>query len=633
MLHLKLSFLLFYILGCSWALLTLYKENSIEEYLAECIINISTKYFDEDKPVLVETPTHWFKYIYPYNKYGGKFIELLHKANQFTLIIYGSEAYMAHLKVHVGSYIVLMPPVLRDIDNLYIKHMLGALSNWAYNSRGKIIVASLEQMASQEIRNLLTMAMKLELLHTILLKPRTLSQKLKDNHLDNIDIYNWFPNEQSNICSRTVNKINKSDTWISQTKMFSVNTNLFPSHRKIDFKGCTLRANFETYPPYSFVYPEIRGTAGPVVDIFVSIMKYINCIIIFIPPMGEDEYILHLFFPVTLDPIHYAQYERRDRLTYPHMVRDITWYVPKGKQHPRWSSLIKTFTSVVWYLVLLTFVFGSCTMWLLRKSERLGSNPTNQNNHGILVDAMLTHLGIGVVYRYKGFISSAFFMLWLYYCLIINTAYQSTFFGLLINPGHFPTLQTSKQVEESTLIKQTFGIQNSQSPFWSRFLKYKYCQNPMECFEALSKYQTHAILTDTWQAMVRVSMLGDNIGLYVPINEIVGTELLSIEINQLRGILLDVFNKVLGRFTDSGIINQMIERINRQYSYMRKNPAIGTAFSLTMDHLQVAFFFLLVGYVLSVSLNVFEFLFNFVTNWYYLLCIKYQLQSLKLLLL
>ncbi|PSN47966.1 Ionotropic receptor 269 [Blattella germanica] len=624
----KLFFLLFYTWGSSWAQLTIYQENSIEESLTECIINISTKYFDEDKPVLVETPTNWYSDQYPYVEYGGKFIELLHKANQFSLIIYGIEAYLARLKVHVGSYIVLMPPVLRPIDNLYIKHMLNALLKWAYNYRGKVIVASLEKMTSKKIRNVLTLALNHELLHTILLKPRTMSQKPKDNHLHNIDIYNWSPNEQSNICLRTVDKINHSDTWISQTKSFLVNTNLFPSIRKIDFNGCMLRTHFNDAPPYTFVYPKKRRTGGTVVYIFGCIIKYINSKINYIPPTPQGTSSVHIYFPILLDPIHYDQDELRDQLTYPHLVSEFTWYVPKGKQHPRWTSLIKTFTSLVWYLVLLTFVFGSCTMWLLRKSVGRGSNPTNQNNHWFLVDTILTHLGYGIIYRYKGFIPSTFLMFWLYYCLIINTAYQSAFFGLLINPGHIPALQTSKQVEESALIKLSFGIIFTDSPFWSRFLKYKVCQND-ECFNAFTENTPRALLRNIWEATHHINLFGEN--RYVPINEIVGTAYLSIQIIQLRGILLDVFNKVLGRLTAGGIIVQITKEINRNISYTRKNAVIGTAFSLTMDHLQVALFLLLIGYVLSLSLNVVEFFVYFVINWYYLLCIKYQLQFITLL--
>ncbi|PSN52963.1 Ionotropic receptor 271 [Blattella germanica] len=625
--HFKLFFLLFYIWGSSWALLTLYQENSIEESLAQCIINISTKYFDKDKPVLVETPTNWFPGHYPYIEYGGKLIELLHKVNQFPLIIYGGEAFIAQLKVHVGSYIVMMPPVLRQVDNIYIQNMIAALLKFAYNCRGKVIFASLEQMASPDILKLLNRALTYEFLHSILLKPRTLSHKTKDNHLDNIDIYNWFPKEQSNICSKTINKINHSDTWISQRKRFLLNTNLFPSDRKIDVKGCTLKSHVPFFPPYTFVDSELRINSGTIVSIFHAIMKHINCIILYTPPVPDNTNSVYLYFPVMLDPADYGEYELRDQLTYPHIISDITWYVPTGKQQPRWTSLIRTFTSLVWYLVLSTFVFGSCTMWLLGKYERLGSNSTNKTIHGVLADAMLTHLGVGVVYRYKGFIPSAFFILWRYYSLIINTAYQSAFFGLLINPGHYPTLQTSKQVEESALVKETVGIQGVDSQFWSRFLKYRSCYDTNVCFGSLAKNQTHAILSNAWFAKFHYSMFGEN--KYVPIKEIVGTRLFSIQVLQLRGILLDVFNKVIGRLADGGIIDQMAkEFINH---FLRNNPVICTAFSLTMDHLQVAFYLLLIGYVLSFSLNVIEFCVNFIINWFYLLCIKYQLQFVRLL--
>ncbi|PSN35967.1 Ionotropic receptor 272 [Blattella germanica] len=631
--NIKVMFLLFYIWTLSSSKLTHFEENLIEEYLAECIINISSRYFVDDKPVLVATPINLYPGRYPYLKYGGKLIEMLQKENKFSLIIYGAEAYLGKLRVRVGSYIVLLPPILRPLDELYVKGMFRGINAFAYNFRGKTIVASVEQDTSSDNEKLqpikvLKYAFEFEQPNTILLEPRSKSNKYNRKYLDKIYIYNWSPNEQSNICSYNIDKINHSDTWISRKRRFLFNTNLFPTYGNINFKGCKLILEVGNQPPFAFIEYSEDMIFGTVLNLFDYIKEYINCTVVYIIRQYQNTYpfIIHIDYLTPLDPINYAKDVVPDKLIYPYMRHEITWHVPIGAKKSRWMSLVKTFSAFVWSLVLITFVFGSFTMWLLGRSARLDAGVKDEINYGILADAMLTHLGVGVTYRHKGFIAGTFFMLWLYYCLVINTAYQSAFYGLLINPGSIPPLETIKEVEKSDLVKVITSVYPA-SLFWSRFMKYKFCSDAELCINQIAVKQTKAILINKWMGKFYHRSYNDL--KYVPIKEIVGTQLLSIQVFKLHCILFSVLNKVLGRFTNAGILDHMTEKYTR--GYLHNTPLTKTEFSLSMDHLQVAFYLLLIGCMLSLSLNVIEFCVHFIINWFYLLRIRYYLSIIRLI--
>ena len=86
-------------------------------------------------------------------------------------------------------------------------------------------------------------------------------------------------------------------------------------------------------------------------------------------------------------------------------------------------------------------------MWLLQISSN-HYNQTSKNNKEVLFTALLTHLATGVGERYKGFVAVLFFSLWLCYCLIINTAYKSQFFELLVHPRKLPPIKSISELKK-----------------------------------------------------------------------------------------------------------------------------------------------------------------------------------------
>ena len=68
-----------------------------------------------------------------------------------------------------------------------------------------------------------------------------------------------------------------------------------------------------------------------------------------------------------------------------------------------------------------------------------------------LLDTLRSILGAAIYFNPQGYLSAFFFVLWLFYCLQINTAYQSSLMGFLTNPGNLPAVTTLEELDNSGL--------------------------------------------------------------------------------------------------------------------------------------------------------------------------------------
>ena len=128
--------------------------------------------------------------------------------------------------------------------------------------------------------------------------------------------------------------------------------------------------------------------------------------------------------------------------TYPHFSKDITWYVPVH-QIPRWQGLVRVFHPLMWLLVTIAFLLGSLTFLLFDKCHA----NINPNATEFLMDILQTHLAIGIIRRFASKPANLFFLLWLFYCLLIYTAYTSELIGFLGNPGTYRLVNNLEELK------------------------------------------------------------------------------------------------------------------------------------------------------------------------------------------
>ncbi|PSN30772.1 Ionotropic receptor 310 [Blattella germanica] len=607
---LKCVFVASYLFVSCWSQLSLPNEEDFEAYsVAESVYNISSVYFERDFPIFVQAPrnTTDIRYL----NYAEKIIQKLQIQNQLSVIFQRGTELRPMIHVKPGSYIIVLPTSITTAELYYIKDMFEQVALHAYNPKGKVVIVNPEEKGVAANRDAfshfcLTTAWLYNFLQAIFLNPAAVVGLKTDRKTPNFNVYGWTINDQTDLCSGDLDNIRLFDTWLSQEARFSRDSKLFEVDEHLDLKGCKLNVYMESWPPFSWLGPDGKyyGTVPIVLNSFSDL---INVRFRF----THDLKIAHIAFP------SYYKEETLWPKTYPHIFEKLIWFVPSGSQIPRWQSLCRTFSPFIWFLILLTFTCGTFTIWLLNKS-------TGQSIFSVFLSSLLTHLGVGVPDRYKGFVATIFFTLWLFYCLIINTAYQSELFRLLVNPGNFPAIQTLKELEESPLIIESLFSISEDKSHWGKFLKqYNKCVNHFECYKKVAIDRTHAIVgteMNTMEHLYTVRELSDEFGKpkFVQLKEDLGTLYVSLVVRRMSCLFLGLLDNTIQKCISAGLFDFWSSLVNALSRLVFNDRDIIDRFVFSLDHLQGSFILFFLGHLLASFIYIIEIATHFILNYFFL---------------
>ncbi|PSN43806.1 Ionotropic receptor 299 [Blattella germanica] len=605
-------------------LLLIYSKNHIlEQYLAECVANITTNYFDKDFPIVISTPKPIQSN--PIYEYGNLLIQKLQSLNQFCLIILGNknnETLKNVEKFTTESYVFVLPPNYRKKKVILFFDNVKSVLDEAFQSRGKVLIVSfignfLEVNGKPLSHHLLNLSFKFCFIQTLVLVPRT---EISDGIIVNIRIFSWTINEQNNICSGKLDKIDQLDTWMSKKRTFLLNSNLFPLQKTLNLKGCALKYHTTRFLPFSTKIC-LDNYCGPIEHILPAVSKAIHTTFKFTKRVKEG----YVVFPAYYKP---NSTRKKNWRTYPHFRQDVIWFVPSSSEVPQWQSLVRTFNPLIWFLIAVACVFGSFTMWILGSHSKYSSETSARLCiSSVLMCTLLSHLGVGVAERYKGVVAVLFFMLWLYYCLVINTAYQSALSGLLVNPGYLPAIETLEELEESGLIMERRLTENGGS-FWTKFNRYQRCQGSEQaCFKKVSIDRTHALIHGSWYGKLYSNLFRDIYGKpqFKTLNQVEGTIYLCVYFTRFSCVLYSVFESVMQRLVSAGLIEKWISWTLWVWNLKQGVVRGDTVFAFTLFHLQGSFYLLVFGLSLASLVFVIEILAYYIQNYCHLFIIIFYL--------
>ncbi|PSN34024.1 Ionotropic receptor 905 [Blattella germanica] len=602
--HRKFVWILFFASYCT-SQLTLPTYYPLEHDFANCVANITDTYLDFHQPIVLQMQS-------PYNRIiRDNVVQALQIRNNFPLIILGNTARVTN-RIRPGAFIIMLPVVYDKSDVYFIHEMLKKSSN--INLKAKIILVLSWQGGTTNINDktislyLLEKLSRYGYVNTLILDPVYEGESVFTN---NINILSWEINEQSEFCSE-LDKIKHLDTWLCREKTFIYNTNLFPTSKNVDLRGCKL--NVVAYPLYPFANNCPNHYCGTISHILMSIIKDINVTLLDFRKGSHNQ--IDVLLPIIMD----AEKLSDCVFSYPYFFLDLIWYVPTGREIPRWQSLFRTFNSLTWFLIILTFCFGCLTMWLLEMSPSHRANIATTANTAFAITALLCHLGVGVADKYKGVIATTFFSLWLYYCFIINTAYQSAIFGLLVDPGRYEPIQTYKELLHSDLVMERLFVLSEDRGYiyWEKYGKtYPLCGDSVEqCFRKLSDSQSHALLAYTDMGNTLSNYFKDKRGIptYEALSEVEGTAFYTIKFSRWNCILHSSFEKICQGFYSAGIIDHLNKLMKWTYKMENREPEAETIFAFSLYHLQGAFYLLLIGLSVSLLMYIAEIITHSISN-------------------
>ncbi|PSN29360.1 Ionotropic receptor 533 [Blattella germanica] len=575
---------------------------------ADCILNISRRYFDNTLPVAIQMSSMYHKK-YESNSNEKQLLHALCNENEFSHITLGLIGDMDNVSVYsvktgneikYGSYLlVLSGSSIRENFDLAFKMIQRIFIG--KNHKSKLIMVLTNTLSLHEqgrhAKKLLRYSFRVGFAFNVVIAPTTI---LRSN-LQQLNIFGWNPNLQTNICSTKLDIINLLDIWNFEQRAFVLNVDLFPEYRFVDMKGCKLVTAIGDYYPFIFPFSLNNkvNMEGSFYHFIVIIEKLLNCKIHLGPPhMSID--IMHAQFPVFIS----TELQINDcGWVYPYYTVDHYWYVPSPLEIPRWRSLIRAFKPEMWVFILLVFTIGTLILFYLQKfAKKSDSKNKSISLTDQLLSSMKTYLGISTSVHYRGKIAMATF-LWLYYCLVINTAYQSALFGLIVNPGHYQPIETLMELDESGLEKvteyHTYKVDQG-GPYSLYYNKFPVCSDTVySCFKKIAKERLQTVLASSYVGKKAMEEFTEGAQI-VPVREKYFTMYLVVQISDLSCVLHKPMEITLRRLVSAGLI----QRWNEAFSITERrrvtlNNVTSPVFAFGLTHLYGVFYICILGLVLA----------------------------------
>jgi hypothetical protein len=497
----------------------------------------------------------------------------------------------------------------------------------AWNPRGLFLVllSQQEDVETAMARQVLELLWTNKALNALVVVPTTASA---------LDLYTWRPYESPDICMQVKEVV--LDSWLFEDDgHFSSNSHLFPQKFPYDLKGCSITVSTLELMPFVLISKkddsEETCADGLECRIFTLIVEKLNATFQLKFP-GEERWGKklgnnlwsgmkgHLFKNISdmafgallLDTEECDVFE----CTAPYFESRLLWYVPRAKQIAKWTSVFRVFRPTTWLAFIAVCVSVVLLLWRMsssdtRRSERLSYRRFSE----CFCNVWAAVLGVSVPQMPHTSNVRTLFLFWLFYCLHINVVYLSFVTTFMINPGSEHQIQNVEELVKSDV---EFGYHEGYDVHFSdatdassqNILRHRtQCgSSDKKCLERLVTKGDFAMLAATdiveYTAACRYLQKPGK-SLFYPFQ---GGFVSSNYVMYLTkgSPLLDRINSIIRHATEAGLVNQWWTEIINSCTlkcYMEVQEESST---LTMSHLQSAYFILFLGLGFSFSVFVVE---------------------------
>ncbi|KAJ9589221.1 hypothetical protein L9F63_027995 [Diploptera punctata] len=419
-------------------------NNLLVESISKCIISIANKYFVSDEPVIVYRPATTS--CRDNESYGHALEQMifqnLHEVMNLQTISLGCfrEHYSSNSQIKPSSCIIILPNVHWKLQGTFARVYLMIISAMFKNRNIKVMIIPGTVYKSNVITNLMIKSIlqsvwyESRIDNVIILVPHAIYKDSTYIRVEFLDIYSWFPQNQKP-CSRNVTEITLIDQWMVSSNLFNKNVDFFPSKPLKNLQGCPVTVGTSYLPPFIFVSGD-NTFSGLLHNLLFVIGRKLNVTFSFelVERVGKFD---------IMTPVSFSSHNLPDDCvtSYPYFKYILSWYV-HAAPIPKWKGIVMGFQQIMWFLVILAFIFGTVTFWLFSNIHLM--------KYITLIEAIMnslrTYLGMSIKIELRGSLSAVFFTLWLCYCMLIYTAYQSYLIGFLTNPGEYSPINTEEEL-------------------------------------------------------------------------------------------------------------------------------------------------------------------------------------------
>lgn len=437
-----------------------------------------------------------------------------------------------------------------------------------------------------------------------------------------IDLFTWFPYQPAKQCGK-FKEVTRLDQWIEEDEgRFMNGVDLYPNKAPKNFQRCPIKlSNYQFKNRISRLLEPVEGKV--VKFIFSSLNLRIS--VARVPDI--------IFGGVTLN--FFGKIDKNS-ITFPHLFTTLKWYVPCAKHIPRQGNFTKVFSWSLWLATASVSLLAVAAIFWIYKSYR---EPRSVAECFLEVSAVVLGVSVSQVPRACGL--RAFFLIWVCYSLAISTVFQSFFTSYLVDPGLQDQISTLEEMLQSGI---KYGIPPTEELFWCNMTEF----NRRTCDQVTILQKNKLLYYNDFIGRDDTALLAHDVEMDVVLSCLKKPRACSfsdgcIEVmfaiyfpNGIKSILYEPFNTVVIRMFEAGITEKLkddsfmelrsslhnsyfaktLKEEMRRTNFSFKNSTYSDDidgdgyFVFSVSHLQMAFYILAFGKVVSFVIFIAEIIYN-----------------------
>lgn len=616
-------------------------------HLAQCSQNIALRYFTartvaiSSSNFITSNNNHYDNCHIRYLKLANPsclgqdtsklLMKAIHQTEKWSILV--SEAHTENPKIQKitikhGSYILLVQGVESAVEDIrfQIKQLK---TNTGWNPRAKHIVMILQIGITPN--DTLTQDILSELWHSKVVNAVVLRQLSASK----LNIYTSFPYHPRGRCG-DIRDVVLLDSFITNKEgksSFLHNTSLFPAKIPRDLHGCPFTVSTFEYEPFMLkrkATSSVEYEDGLDLRLIRVIGQAMNMTMVLQPPppdgsrwgylldngtwVGVTAEIMRGYSDLALVGWFYRCHIINEiECSFPYLIDEARWYVPCAQPYPRWMSLTRVFKYSLWLGFLTAYGIVALVMWQVVKiSNSISTVPIENQAYTSLVKCLLNFWAIILEESASNnpphvAVIRGVFLVWLLYCWAVNTVYQTYLTSFLIDPGLQHQLSSEEEILQSGI---AYGIPTTMVSILpglsdNRYRRKQSCDIIEDCQQRLATKGDLALFftkyNNEYMAALKY-MDGDGKPLVCQFDGSYYRQYVVIPVPK-GNPMLDAYNKVIRLVHQAGLIEKWWKDLKYSATLSSAkdfNLPVGEYIKLTLAHLQSAFYFLFLGYGMSV---------------------------------
>ncbi|XP_033606469.1 glutamate receptor ionotropic, NMDA 3B-like [Cryptotermes secundus] len=407
---------------------------------------------------------------------------------------------------------------------------------------------------------------------------------------------------------------------MSDSHRFLLNKDLFESKVPENLGLCPLRISTSHFPPF-VIFPDENNTTlssmrGVEMDMLRHISEAMNASVV-LPHRIDNGTDSKAQNGVWTGPIGDLLYNRSDVAlgawcftledslvvdgTNSYFTEEFTFFIPRAEMYPLFLSMSRVFAPNVWLLIFVVILLTAVLLNRVALVRSVGESDSYKYITNCLLRVWSVIVGVSVHEMPRSNPLRGVFLLWVVFCLAINTVFQTYVTSYLVDPGFRYQIDSPEEVIESGLDVYVIDFLHAflSDNLLNQLKSWRKCGSGNQCLMIVSKSPGVVMLSGKVFVEYKADKQNGVIMYHESSHDLFHFHIVMVI--KKGSPFLDRMNIIIRRLVEGGFPGKFFKDIIEKEN-MRSLSELDQYFSMSVYHLQSAFVAMFVGMSLSVLL-------------------------------